>query len=108
MHTSPNFQFSDIEAGGREGEQQGGVEGGQQGGREGGQQETEDSFFCHRDQRWSQGMEKGLCFYQMILNNPQSLIPNTTTKTKYTIPNPKYNLSDFQTLLYRTVCLCCS
>ena len=35
MHTSPNFQFSDIEAGG--------VEGGQQGGVEGRQQETKTS-----------------------------------------------------------------
>ena len=37
MHTSPNFQFSDIEAAGREGEQQGGVEGRQQ--------ETGDGLF---------------------------------------------------------------
>ena len=37
MHTSPNFQFSDIEAGGVEGRQQGGVEGRQQ--------ETEDGLF---------------------------------------------------------------
>ena len=63
MHTSPNFQFSDIEAGGVEGGQQGGVEGRQQGGVEGRQQETEDGLFLSPRPAVEPRYGKGFVFF---------------------------------------------
>ena len=87
MHTSPNFQFSDIEAGG--------VEGGQQ---EGGQQENEDGLFLSPRPAVEPRHGKGFVFFSNDFKK------STKLKTNHNNQKPNTPFPNTLSLISRPYC----